>query len=135
MASANISRIFTPKASVGKTVVSKDQISSVAQRIAQHANPKNYAICLDIDTEHIQVSTRTPELVETHETVSVMSGVGSVRLGFDARLLIDALSHIDAESVSIEFTRELNPVLIKPVGDDRYISLVMPLLLDSSFFG
>ena len=124
-----------PKASVGKTVISKDQILSVAQRIAQHANPKNYAICLDIDTEHIQVSTRTPELVETHETVSVMSGVGSVRLGFDARLLIDALSHIDAESVSIEFTRELNPVLIKPVGDDRYISLVMPLLLDSSFFG
>ena len=122
-----------PKASMGKTVVSKDQILSVTQRIAQQANPKNHAICLEINTEHIRVSTRTPELAEVHETVSVVSGTGSVRLGFDARLLIDALSHIDAESVSIEFTRELNPVLIKPVGDGGYIALVMPLLLDSSW--
>ncbi len=75
----------------------------------------------------------TSELVEVHETVPVAFGTGSVRVGFDARLLIESLAHIDTESVSIEFTKELEPVLIKPVGDDRYISLVMPLLLDASW--
>ena len=122
-----------PKMSTGKTVVSTDQILSVTQRIALRSNPKNHAICLEIDTERIRVSTRTPELAEVHETVAVASGTGSVRIGFDARLLIESLAHIDTESVSIEFTRELEPVLIKPVGGDRYISLVMPLLLDASW--
>ena len=123
-----------PKTSQGKTVISKDQILGVTQRMALLANPKKaYPICLEIGTERIRVSTKTPELKEAREIVPVESGTGSVRLGFDARLLIDALSHIDAESVSIEFTQELNPVLIKPVSDDGYISLVMPLLLDSSW--
>jgi DNA polymerase-3 subunit beta len=119
-----------PKTSAGKTVVSKDLILSVARRMAPLSNPKNHAICLDIDTEQIRVSAKTPELGEVHETLPVVSGIGSIQIGFDARLLIDALAHIEAESVSIEFTRELNPVIIKPMGDDRHISLVMPLLLE-----
>lgn len=122
-----------PKSSGGKTVVSKDQILNVTQRIAQQSNPKNYAICLEINTERIEISTRTPELAEVHEMVSVESGTGSARIGFSACLLIESLAHIDAESVSIEFSSELDPVLIKPVGDDGYISLVMPLKLDSSW--
>ena len=122
-----------PKSSGGKTVVSKDQILNVTQRIAQQSNPKNYAICLEINTERIEISTRTPELAEVHEMVSVESGTGRARIGFSARLLIESLAHIDAESVSIEFSSELDPVLIKPVGDDGYISLVMPLKLDSSW--
>ena len=120
-----------PETSTGKTVVSKDQILSVARRMAPLSNPKNYAICLDIDTEQVRVSAKTPKLGEVHETLPVASGIGSIQIGFDARLLIDALAHIEAESVSIEFTRELNPVIIKPMGDDRHISLVMPLLLES----
>ena len=122
-----------PKTSKGKTVISKDQILNVARRIALRSNPKNHAICLEIDTERIRISTQTPELAEVHEMVPVASGTGNVRIGFDARLLIDALAHIDAESVSIEFTGELDPVLIKPIGDDRCVSLVMPLLLDSAW--
>lgn len=122
-----------PKTSTGKTVVSKDQIVSVTRRIALRSNPKNHAICLEIDTERIRVSTRTPELAEVHETVPVVSGIGGVRIGFDAHLLIEALDHVDTEFVSIELTRELEPVLIKPVRDDRYIFLVMPLLLDTAW--
>ena len=121
-----------PKTSQGKTVISKDQILGVTQRMALLANPKKaYPICLEIGTERIRVSTKTPELEEAYETVPVESGIGSVRIGFDARLLMDSLSHIDAESVSIEFSRELEPVLVKPMDDDRYISLIMPLLLES----
>lgn len=119
-----------PKSHEGKAVVSRAQILCVAQRMAQLANPKNYAICLEIDTERIRVSAKTPKLEEAYEIVPVASGTGSVRIGFDARLLIDTLAHIETESVSIEFSQELNPVLINPVDDDRHISLIMPLLLE-----
>ena len=113
-----------------KVVVSRDQILSAAQRMAQLANPKDYKLCLEIDTEHIRVAPEMPESEEASETVSVASGTGSERIGFDARLLIDALTHIETESVLIEFSRALNPVLIRPMGDDNYISLVMPMLLE-----
>ena len=123
-----------PKTNAGKTVVSRDEILSATQRMGELSDPKNHAICLEIDTERIRVSAKPPELGEASETVPVVSGTGSVMVGFDARLLIDALSHIDDESVSIEFSRELEPVLIKPVNDDGHISLVMPLRLESVWY-
>ena len=119
-----------PKTHAGKTVVSREQILSVARRMGEQSNPKNHAICLEIDTERIRVSAKKPESAITYETMPVESGTGSIRIGFDSRLLIDSLSHIDTESVLIEFSRELEPVLIKPIGDDRYFSLLMPLRLE-----
>jgi DNA polymerase-3 subunit beta len=119
-----------PESTEGRTVVSRDQILGATRRVELLSNPKNHSICLEIDTEQVQVYARAPELGEAHETVPVASGNGSVRIGFDARLLIEALAHIDTESVAIEFTDELNPVLIKPVSDDTYISLIMPMRLE-----
>ena len=119
-----------PESTDGRTVVSRDQILSATRRVALLSNPKNYLICLEIDTEQIQVSARTPELGEAHETVPVASGNASVRIGLDARLLVQALAHIQTESLAIEFIGELNPVLIKPVSDDEYISLIMPMRLE-----
>ena len=59
------------------------------------------------------------------------SSTGSVQIGFDARLLIEALAHIETDSLAIEFSGKLNPVLIKPVSDDdNYVSLIMPMRLD-----
>ena len=120
-----------PESTEGRTVVSRDQILSATRRVALLSNPKNYSICLEIDTEQVRVYARTPELGEAYETVPVESSTGSVRVGFDARFLVEAFSHVDGESLAIEFTGELNPVLIKPVGDDHYVSLIMPMRLEA----
>ena len=118
-----------PEFTDGRTVVSRNRILDAARRVELLSNPKNHSISLEIDTEQIQISARAPELGEAYETVPVESGNGSVRVGLDARLLIDALAHIKSESLAIEFTGEVNPVLIKPVSDDEYISLIMPMRL------
>lgn len=125
-----------PENSEGKTVVSKAQIQGATRRVALLSNPKNYLISLEMDTEEVRVSAKTPELGEAYETLPVESGTGTVRIGFDARLLEEALSHIETESVSLEFSGALNPVLIKAhppdKSDDRdnYISLIMPMRLE-----
>ncbi len=111
-------------------VASREQLLRVTQHIGQLANPKDHKIRLEIDMEQIRVSTETSEPEEPYETLRVESGTGCILIGFDARLLADALAHIETESVAIEFSRELDPVLIKPMDDDRYISLIMPMLLE-----
>jgi DNA polymerase-3 subunit beta len=119
-----------PESTEGRAVVSKEGILSATRRVSLLSNPKNYSICLEIDSEQVQVSAKTPELGEAHETLPVESSTGSARIGFDARLLIEALSHIETESLSLEFSGELNAVLVRPVGDDNYVSLIMPMRLD-----
>ena len=125
----NYQRII-PQTSKDNVVVSREQLLRVTQHIGQLANPKDHKIRLEIDTEQIRVSTETSEPEEPYETVRVESGTGCILIGFDARLLADALAHIETEFVAIEFSRELDPVLIKPMGNDRDIALIMPMLLE-----
>ena len=66
-----------------------------------------------------------------HETLAVESSTGSVRIGLNALMLIETLTHIETESVSLEFSGALNPVAVKPIGKDGHICLIMPMSLES----
>ena len=120
-----------PESTTGRAVVSKEDILPAVRRVALLSNPKNYSISLDIGTREITVSSKTPELGEAHETVPVQSCTANSRIAIDARLLIDILAHIETESLAIEFTGEFSPVLIRPIGDDTHLCLVMPMRLES----
>ena len=120
-----------PESTTGRAVVSKEQLLHAARRVALLSNPKSDAICMEIDTEQIQISTNTPELGEALETLPVESCNGRERIGLDARLLIETLTRIETESVAIEFTSAVTTVAFKPIGDEEHICLIHPMRLGS----
>ncbi len=116
--------------SEGRTVVTKETILRATRRVALLSDPKNFLICLEIDAEGIRVSAKTPELGEAYETLPVESGTGEVRIGLDARVLTDVLTHIETESLIFEFAGEIIPLIVKPVGDDTHLCFIMPMRLE-----
>lgn len=114
----------------GRTVISKETILRAARRVSMLSDPKNYLICLEIDTEQIRISAKTPELGEAHETVPVESGTGSVRIGLNARVLLDVLAHIETDSLIFEFTGEFIPLIVKPMGNNEHTCYIMPMRLE-----
>ncbi len=119
-----------PEFSDGRAVLNREAVLRATKRVSLLSNPKNYAICLEIDSENLRISAKTPELGEAHETVQVESSTGTVRIGFDARFIIDALSHIETDDIVVEFSGELTPVAVKPT-DDEQICIIMPMRLQS----
>ena len=113
------------------TVVPKESILRAARKASLVSDPKTFKICLEIDEQQIRVSAETPETDEAYETLAVESSTGSIRIGFDARLLIETLTHIRTESLALEFTGVLGPVIVKPIGEEGHICLIMPMLLKS----
>ena len=120
-----------PESTEGRAVVSKERMLHATRRVALLSNPKNYAIALEIDTEQVQISAKTPELGEAYEPIPVESSTKRIRIGIDARLLIGTLSHIEAESIAIEFKSEVEPIIFKPIGTENHTCLVMPMRLES----
>ncbi len=120
-----------PESTEGRAVVSKEQMLHAARRVALLSNPKNYAIALEISTEQVQISAKTPELGEAYEPIPVETGTGRIRIGIDARLLIGTLGHIESESIAIEFKSEVEPIVFKPIGEENHVCLVMPMRLES----
>lgn len=120
-----------PESTTGRTVLSKEDILRAVRRVALLSNPKNYSVSLDIEAERITISAKTPEVGEAHETVTVQSCTANARIAIDARLLIEIFAHIETELLAIEFTGEFSPVLIRPIGDETHVCLVMPMRLES----
>jgi DNA polymerase III subunit beta len=48
-------------------------------------------------------------------------------IAFNARYLADVLTNVDAEQFALELNGPLSPGVFKPVGDDRYVHVVMPV--------
>ena len=120
-----------PESFAGHVVVPKASIMDTTREIFSRANPKHARVCLEINPQQIQISAKSPETDdEIHETLAAESGTGSVRLGLNAQILIETLSHIETESVSLAFTSALKPVVVKPIGGEGHICLINPMSLD-----
>ncbi len=48
-------------------------------------------------------------------------------IAFNARYLADVLTNVDAEQFALELNGPLSPGVFKPVGDDLYVHVVMPV--------
>ena len=122
-----------PESAKGSLIIDRLNLLRAVRRVSILSNPKNYSVCLKIDAESssMRISAKTPELGEAIETVSLIQVTDSLRIGFDARLLIDALAHVSSERVRLDYTEELDPVVIKPTHEAGHLVLVMPMRLES----
>ena len=50
-----------------------------------------------------------------------------LQVAFNSKYLLDVLAIIGSEEVTLGFTGPLNPGLIKPVGNDNYLYIIMPV--------
>jgi len=114
-----------------RIVVQKEPMLRAIQRISPFLDKKCPAVCLEIDEQQIRMSPRGSDPDEKHETLAVESSTGSIRIGFDTRLLIEILTHIETESLMMEFSGELEPATVTPLGKEGHICLIMPMLLES----
>ncbi len=48
-------------------------------------------------------------------------------ISFNARYLADVLTNVDAEQFALELNGPLSPGVFKPIGDDHYVHVVMPV--------
>lgn len=121
-----------PESFEGHVVVPKASIMDTTREIFARANPKEDKVCLEINPQQIRISAKTSETDnEIHETLAAESGTGSVRVGINAQMLIETLSHIETASVLLAFTNAMTPVVVKPIGEAGHICVLCTMLLDS----
>jgi DNA polymerase-3 subunit beta len=54
-----------------------------------------------------------------------------VRVGFNSRYMAEALASGRAEEISLELNGPLAPCVLRPMGDDRYVHVLMPIRMAS----
>ncbi|RMG17839.1 MAG: DNA polymerase III subunit beta [Deltaproteobacteria bacterium] len=116
-----------PEAVEHPLTVSREGLLSTLRRVSIVAADRAPAVKLVLAPSVLTVVSENPDLGEAREDLEVAYDGGEITVGFNARYLIDVLAVLDSEEVALELTDELSPGVIRPVGDDGYTAVVMPM--------
>ncbi len=80
----------------------------------------------------IMISAQAEELGDNVSELDAEVEGEEAKIAFNSKYLSDVLSVISQEKVILETTGSSSPGVIKPVGDDNYIHIVMPMFVQWS---
>jgi DNA polymerase-3 subunit beta len=81
----------------------------------------------DPKKKEITIFSQNPEIGEYQSSVSGKIKGEDVNISFNHRFLLDGLLNIKSSEVIFELNGDSGPGVLKPVGDDSYIYVVMPI--------
>ncbi|MBM7867737.1 DNA polymerase III subunit beta [Heliobacterium gestii] len=84
-------------------------------------------IKLSAEGNLLTIRSNSPEVGHIYEEVFVDINGDPIPIAFNFRYLQDVLKVIDTEQVRLDLSGTLAPGLIKPLGDERYLYLIVPV--------
>ena len=75
------------------------------------------------------ITARAEELGNNEGELDAMVDGEEAKIAFNSRYLTEVLQVIDADRVAVETSSPSSPGVIRPVGDDRYTHVVMPMFV------
>jgi DNA polymerase III subunit beta len=118
-----------PASHATRAVIDREELLRAVRPAAliahESANIVKLGVGLDGDGA-ITVSANAEVGDHVGRVEAAIEGDGTT-IAFNARFLADVLTNIDAEQFALELNGPLSPGVFKPIGDDRYVHVVMPL--------
>ena len=107
----------------------RDRLTNAVKRVALLSNERSRAVKIQIDKGKVDVSSSSPDLGEAKETLPVDYSGGAMQICFNAQDVLDFLSAVSTDVVSLDLKDEVSQAVMKPVGAEGYdyTYVIMPM--------
>src|SRR5437016_9495 len=107
----------------------RDRLTNAVKRVALLSNERSRAVKFQIDKGKVDVTSSSPDLGEAKETLPVEYTGASMQICFNAQYVLDFLSAVATDVVSLELKDEVSQAVMKPVGAEGYdyTYVIMPM--------
>ncbi|HEY2344813.1 MAG TPA: DNA polymerase III subunit beta [Xanthomonadaceae bacterium] len=109
--------------------VDRELLRASLQRAAILSNEKYRGVKIEVSPGQIRLVAHNPEQEEAQEEVEADTRVDGLAVGFNVTYLLDALSALREETVSIALRDANSSALLREASNDRCRHVVMPLRL------
>jgi DNA polymerase III subunit beta len=109
--------------------VSRQVLLNAADRANIIASHSNYVARFTFSESNLTLTATNAKLGDYVETVDIIRQIGErdISVSFNIKLLQEALKIIDQQDILFEINSELSPCVIKPLGDNTYTHILMPI--------
>jgi DNA polymerase-3 subunit beta len=91
------------------------------------SSDKSRSVTFSLSPGLLQLSSQSPELGDAREEISIEYGGEDLKIGFNSRYLIDALSTLEGEKILLEIRGKQNPGVIRSCEGLSHTNVVMPM--------
>ena len=132
----NYKRLLLPENKFELTVNTKDFLESVTRAAILLESYKNNFLIVNLAEGKMNVSCSTEfgKVDDIIESTFIKGQEETLKIGFNHRILIDALRAVGEDEVKLTFNGATNPIIFSPVhndelDDERFLYVVMPVQL------
>ncbi|MEA2610171.1 MAG: polymerase subunit beta [Chloroflexota bacterium] len=118
-----------PQSHTTRAILDREELLRAVRPAALIAHESANIVKLQIGNDGepgITVSASAEVGDHVGQVEATVEGDGTT-IAFNARYLADVLTNVTAEQFALELNGPLSPGVFKPLGDDRYIHVVMPV--------
>jgi len=116
-----------PSRLMKRVAVSKMELLASLRRVSLLSNQKSKGITLSINKNTMEIFSNNPEIGDAKEELDVKYSGDALKIGFNAKYLMDILNNIQDDEVDIELNDQLSPGILRPANDSSYTCVVMPM--------
>ena len=118
-----------PKNTLFEYKLSRQLLLSAADRANIIASHSNFVAKFNFSQTSLTISATNSKLGDYVEELQLDRQIGErdITVSFNIKLLQEALKIIDQQDIIFEINSELSPCVIKPVGDQTYTHILMPI--------
>jgi DNA polymerase-3 subunit beta len=116
-----------PKTGEKAITLGRARLLDTLRRVSLLSSDKAYAVKIELSQGRLTVLSQNPDLGDAKEEVPIDYQGDPLKIGFNARYLIDVLQVLKTDDVILELADDLSPCVIKASGDPNYTAVVMPM--------
>jgi DNA polymerase III subunit beta len=118
-----------PKGNDKHVEFERDRLINAVRRVALLSNERSRAVKIQIDRGKVDVTSSSPDLGEAKETLPVEYADAPLQICFNAQYVLDFLSAVATDVVSLDLKDEVSQAVMKPVGAEgyEYTYVIMPM--------
>ena len=75
----------------------------------------------------LRVASESPDSGEGFDELRIDYAGPTFTIGFNARYFLDVLTALDEEEVELGLGGELDPAVVRPVSERRFVGVIMPM--------
>ncbi len=108
-------------------LVQREALLSSLKRVSLLSNTKSKGVTFAVSGGKMEITSNNPELGDAKEEIEVDYKGKDLKIGFNARYVLDVLTSMHDDIVRIELNDQLSPGLLRPNDDTSYTCVVMPM--------
>lgn len=110
-----------------QVLVKREALLSSLKRVSLLSNQKSKGVTLSLSNGRLEITSNNPELGDAKEEIEVEYKGSGLKIGFNAKYMMDVLSSINDEDIKIDLKDQLSPGVMRPKADKDYTCVIMPM--------